>query len=314
MKKYILKRLLQLIPVLFGVTFLSFALIYSVSGDAVDMLYENVGGAVSDEVKEAMRQKLGLNRSFLGQYGDWLMGVLKGDMGMSYISGKPVFKTFINKLPNTIYLAVSSIVVTVFISILLGIAAAVRQNKFIDYLIRFFSFVGNAMPGFFVSLLLILIFSVKLKWFLVVGDTGFRSIILPTCTLSIAMSAKYIRQVRMVVLEELSKDYVTGARARGVSESAILFNNVLKSAMITIVTLIAMSLGSLLGGTAIVESIFLWDGVGKWAVDSIIMRDYPAILAYVVWMAIIYVAVNLVSDILYHILDPRVSLGGREDN
>ena len=144
------------------------------------------------------------------------------------------------------------------------------------------------------------------------NGTTMRGAILPTLTLAIAMSAKYLRQVRATFLEELGKDYVLGAKARGVRESVTLWKSVLKSAMLTIITLLALSIGSLLGGTAIIESIFMWDGVGKLAVDSITMRDYPLIQAYVVWMAIIYVVVNLITDILYHVLDPRIRLGVQE--
>ena len=141
------------------------------------------------------------------------------------------------------------------------------------------------------------------------GGVDFESALMPTLTLSIAMSAKYLRQVRSAVLEELNKDYVQGARARGISERVILWKNVMKASMLTIMTLLALSIGSLLGGTAIIESIFMWDGVGKLAVDAITMRDYPLIQAYVVWMAVIYVLVNLITDLLYHALDPRIRLG-----
>ena len=170
--------------------------------------------------------------------------------------------------------------------------------------------VGNSLPNFFVALLLMQLFSIKWKLLPVIsGGTTLQSAILPTLTLAIAMSAKYMRQVRAAVLEELNKDYVLGAAARGVRRRVILWKSVLKSAMLTILTLLALSIGSLLGGTAIIESIFMWDGVGKLAVDAITMRDYPLIQAYVVWMAIIYVMVNLVTDILYHVLDPRIRLG-----
>lgn len=165
------------------------------------------------------------------------------------------------------------------------------------------------MPGFFVALLLMYLFSLKLGWFPVMGNgQGWKSIVLPTLTLAIAMSAKYTRQIRATVLEELKKDYVVGARARGVRERKILVGSVLKASMLTIVTLLSLSIGSLLGGTAIMESIFMWDGVGKMAVDAILTRDYPVIQVYVVWMAIIYVMVNLVTDIIYHYLDPRIRL------
>ena len=312
MKKYIGKRLLQLLPVLLGVTFLSFAMMRAAGSDAITELYGDKG-AVAQEIIDAKRAELGLDQPFLVQYGAWLRGLLTGDMGVSYVSGKNVFDTFVSKLPATLLLTCLSIVTTVVISIPLGIWAAVRQDRFVDYFLRFFSFIGNSLPNFFVALLLMRLFSIKWKLLPVISNgTTKRGAILPTLTLAIAMSAKYLRQVRATVLEELGKDYVLGAKARGVRESVTLWKSVLKSAMLTIITLLALSIGSLLGGTAIIESIFMWDGVGKLAVDSITMRDYPLIQAYVVWMAIIYVVVNLITDILYHVLDPRIRLGVQE--
>lgn len=310
MRKYVVRRLLQLIPIILGITFLSFALMNTVSGDVVDMMFENNGGAVAQEIIDEKKAELGLDRPFIIQYASWLGGLLTGDMGISYVSGQNVFETFISKLPNTILLTASSVFLTIVISIPCGILSAVKKNQCIDYAIRFFSFLGNSLPNFFVSLMLLLIFAVKLSWLPVIGSgNDLKSMILPTLTLTIAMSAKYTRQVRAAVLEELSKDYVMGARARGIKENVILYRSVLKAAMLTIVTLLALSIGSLLGGTAIVESIFMWDGVGKMAVDAVTMRDYPIIQAYVVWMAIIYVVVNLITDLIYYYLDPRVRIG-----
>ncbi len=307
MKTYIAHRLLQLIPIVLGITFFSFALMQSVAGDAVDALYDNISGGVSEEIKAERRAELGLDKPFLVQYANWLKGLVQGDMGISYLSGKAVFPTFMSKLPATLLLMVSSISLTVTVSIPLGVLAAVRQNRILDYVVRGLTFAGNSLPGFFTSLLLIYFFSLKLRLLPVMGGTiSLKSIILPTLTLAIAMSSKYIRQVRVTVLEELQKDYVTGARARGVRESVIMYASVLKTAMLTIITLLALSIGSLMGGTAIIETIFMWDGVGKLAVDAILMRDYPMIQAYVIWMALIYVAVNLVTDLLYHFLDPRI--------
>ena len=309
MNKYIGKRFLQLIPVLLGITFLSFAMMRAAGSDAIIELYGDKG-AVAQEIVDAKRAELGLDQPFLVQYGSWLKGLLTGDMGVSYVSGKDVFRTFVSKLPATLLLTALSIGATVVISIPLGIWAAVKHDQFTDYFLRFFSFIGNSLPNFFVALLLMQLFSIKWKLLPVIsGGTTVQSAILPTLTLAIAMSAKYMRQVRAAVLEELNKDYVLGAAARGVRGRVILWKSVLKSAMLTILTLLALSLGSLLGGTAIIESIFMWDGVGKLAVDAITMRDYPLIQAYVVWMAIIYVLVNLVTDILYHVLDPRIRLG-----
>ncbi len=309
MNKYIGKRFLQLIPVLLGITFLSFAMMRAAGSDAIIELYGDKG-AVAQEIIDAKRAELGLDQPFLTQYGAWLRGLLTGNMGVSYVSGKDVFGTFVSKLPATLLLTALSIGATVIISIPLGIWAAVKHDKFTDYFLRFFSFIGNSLPNFFVALLLMQLFSIRWRLLPVIsGGTTLQSAILPTLTLAIAMSAKYMRQVRAAVLEELNKDYVLGAAARGVRGRVILWKSVLKSAMLTILTLLALSIGSLLGGTAIIESIFMWDGVGKLAVDAITMRDYPLIQAYVVWMAIIYVMVNLVTDILYHVLDPRIRLG-----
>lgn len=294
---------------------------YLAGGDAVTATLENQGVAVSQEIIDAKKHELGLDKPFIEQYGTWLVGLMTGDMGVSYVSDKEVFATFTSKLPATIVLTIVSVLLTIVISVPLGILAAVKQNRFTDYLIRVLSFIGNSLPNFFVALLLILVFSVCLGWFPVVsssiGKTGLASLsiqgtILPAFTLAIAMSSKYTRQIRATVLEELNKPYVIGACARGISERTILVKHVLKSCMIMIVTLLALSIGDLLGGTAIVETIFQWDGVGKLAVDSITMRDYPLIQAYVVWMAIIYVMVNLVADLVYHRLDPRVRLGGEK--
>lgn len=313
MKKYIFHRILQLIPVLIGITFLSFAMMRLAGSDAITELYGDKG-AVAQEIIDAKRAELGLDKPFFTQYLAWLGGLLRGDMGVSYVSGKDVFGTFISKLPATLLLTALSIGMTVVISIPLGILAAVRQDKFTDYLLRFFSFLGNSLPNFFVALLFMEIFSIELKIFPVISQgLSIKSAVLPTLTLALAMSAKYMRQVRATVLEELSKDYVTGAKARGVPGFLVLWKSVLKSAMLTILTLLSLSIGNLLGGTAIVESIFMWDGVGKLAVDSITMRDYPMIQAYVVWMAVIYVAVNLMTDLLYHTLDPRIRLGVVQD-
>lgn len=312
MKKYVLHRFLQLIPVLIGITFLSFAMMRIAGSDAIIELYGDKG-AVAEEIIAAKQAELGLDKPFLTQYLAWVGGMMRGDMGVSYVSGKAVFPTFLSKLPSTLLLTALSIGMTVVISIPLGVLAAVRHDRFTDYFLRFFSFVGNSLPNFYVALLLMQIFSIKLKWLPVISKgLSVQSAMLPTLTLAIAMSAKYMRQVRATVLEELNKDYVIGAKARGVRSSVVLWKSVLKSSMLTIITLLALSIGNLLGGTAIIESIFMWDGVGKLALDAITMRDYPMIQAYVVWMAMIYVMVNLTCDLLYHALDPRIRLGVRQ--
>ena len=311
MKKYVILRLLQMIPILLAITFLSFALMRIAGSDAVLARMENTGIVVSQEVLDEARAELGLDRPFLVQYFVWLGNLLHGDMGNSYISGRDVFSTFISKLPATLLLTALAMAMTVVISVPLGILAAVRQNRFLDYVIRIGSFFGNSLPNFFVGLLLMYFFAIRFRIFPVISaQVSLQGAILPALTLAIAMSAKYLRQVRAAILDELGKEYVTGAAARGIRFSTTLFKSVIRAALVTIITLMTMSIGSLLGGTAIVESIFMWDGVGNLAVDAINMRDYPMIQAYVMWMAIIYVCVNLITDLSYRLLDRRVRLGG----
>lgn len=313
MRNYALRRLLQLIPILLILTFLSFGMMRLAGSDAVLQKMENTGMAVSQETIDDARAELGLDKPFLTQYFVWLGNLLHGDMGTSYVSGQEVFPTFVSKLPATLLLTAVTIVLTVVISVPLGVWAAVRQNRWADYVIRTASFLGNSMPNFFVGLLLLYVFAIRLAWFPVISrGVTLRNVVLPSLTLAIAMSAKYLRQVRAAVLEELGKAYVAGAKARGVRFSVTLTKSVLRSCLVTILTLLTLSIGSLLGGTAIVESIFMWDGVGKLAVDAINMRDYPMIQAYVMWMAILYFCVNLVTDLSYRALDPRIRLGVRK--
>ncbi|SDI70861.1 peptide/nickel transport system permease protein [Pseudobutyrivibrio sp. 49] len=307
--KYSIKRILQLIPILIAITFLSFAMMRLAGSDVVEQKMLNTGQVVSEAQLQAAKAELGLDKPFLVQYFVWFGKLLHGDMGVSYVSGKDVFETFISKLPATLFLTVTSILLTIVISIPLGIISAVYKNKFWDYLIRFISFIGNSMPNFFVSLVLMYFLGIRLGWFPIISkDMSLSAVAMPTFTLAIAMSAKYLRQVRATVLDELSKDYILGAKSRGVKFSVILWKSVMRECLVTIITLLALSIGSLLGGTAIVESIFMWDGVGKMAVDAINMRDYPIIQAYVMWMAIIYVTVNLITDLSYRLLDPRIRL------
>lgn len=294
-------------PILLGITFLSFSMMHIAGSDVIVQKYDNAGITVAQDIIDAERAKLGLDKPFLAQYLEWLGKIAKGDMGTSFVSGKNVFDSFIVKLPATLLLTAASIFLTIVISIPLGIIAAINKNNYIDYVIRGFSFIGNSMPNFFISLVLMYFISIKLGLLPVISTSiSLKSVILPSLTLAIAMSSKYLRQVRATVLEELSKGYIVGEKARGIRFHTTLFKSVLRVSLITIVTLLALSIGSLLGGTAIVESIFMWDGVGKLAVDSINMRDYPMIQAYVMWMAFIYVSINLITDILYSYLDPRI--------
>ena len=311
MKKYLLKRLLRLIPVFLGVTILAFLLTGLSSVDAVDLKESSSGGVMSEAEKEAMREELGLNEPKAVQYLQWLKNALRGDFGESYISGKPVLVSFCEKLPATIALAALALAMTVCLSFPLGILSVKYQNTWADRSISLFCFAGNSFPGFFTALLLLYFFSLKWNLFPVLSmGKGWKSCVLPAATLAVSMTAKYTRQVRSAVLSELEQEYVAGARARGLSENRILFGNVLKSVLLRMVTLLFLSAGSLLGGTAIVETIFMWNGVGKMAVDAVSMHDIPVIQAYLVWMAAIYLLLHLIADLLMGALDPRAKLEG----
>lgn len=305
--KYVLKRLLSLIPILFAITFVSFGMMRLAGSDVIEQKMENTGETASAETIENEKKALGLDKPFLTQYFVWLRGVLRGDMGKSYVSGKDVFQTFIAKLPATLYLTFLSLLLTAAVSIPLGILCAVCRGRWVDILLRILTFIGGSMPNFFVSLVLLYLFAIVFPVFPVISKgIDPESAALPAITLAIAMSSRYIRQIRAAVLGELAKPYVTGERARGIPFRRTLFGSVLRSCLGALIPLAALSLGSLLGGTAVVESIFRWDGVGKMAVDAIAMRDYPVIQAYVMWMAILYVFVNLAADLALRLADPRI--------
>lgn len=304
-------RFLALVPVLLAITFVTFALLRLAGGDVVTQKMENTGQVLSPEVVAEARRELGLDRPFLVQYARWLAGILQGDMGKSYVSGLDVFDTFVSKLPATLLLAGAAVGLTALVSVPLGTLAAMRRGGVVDRAVRLLTFVGNSAPNFFVALLLMYVFAIRLELLPVLSrEPSLRGAILPALTLATAMSAKYVRQVRAAVLDELQKPYVEGARARGVPEWRTMLFGVLRASGVTIVTLLALSIGSLLGGAAIVETIFMWDGVGRLAVEAIRMRDYPIILAYVMWMSVIYVTVNFLADLTYRKLDPRIRSEG----
>lgn len=309
MVKYIFKRFIQLIPVLLGITFLVFLLTYFSPGDPAFIKLTSTDVTPTPELLEQVREEMGLNKPFIVQYFDWLKGIVHGDFGMSYKFNKPVYDVIKARLPATFKLAGASLLLMIIIALPLGILSAIYKNRVLDYVIRIISFLGISMPGFWLGLLLMYVFSLKLGVLPVMGDSGFKSIILPSVTLAISMSSKYIRQLRVAILEEISKDYVIGAKSRGLKNRTILYKHVLQNSLISIITLLGLSIGSLLGGTAIVETIFGWPGVGELAIQAISNRDYPLIQGYVVWMTVIYVFVNLLVDILYQFIDPRIALG-----
>ena len=296
-----------MILILFGVTFLVFGLMYISPGDPAQKKLTAGGIAVSEDVLEETREEMGLNRPFLVQYGDWLGKALRGDLGTSFKDGIPVGEKLLKGIKYTAILSVSSFLLAVLVSIPLGIYSAVRQNRFGDYLIRFLSFIGNSLPNFLISVLLMYFFCIKFKIFPIIAEQSLKGLFLPALTLAVPMMSQFIRQIRAEVLEQLHQPYVSGARARGVKERFILFGNVLHNSMIPIVTVLGLSVGSLMAGSVVVETIFMWPGLGKLAMDSITARDYPVVQGFVILMAVIYGLVNLITDLSYHRLDPRVN-------
>lgn len=301
------RRLLQIVIVLFGISFFTFGLTYLSPGDPAEIMLTECGNIPTPELLEQTRAELGLDKPFLVQYGNWLKGVLTGDMGKSYSMKVPVVEKLVSCFFPTLKLALASLLIMILFSIPLGILSAVYHNRWPDYLVRGLTFFGVSVPNFWIGLILLSIFGVQLRWVTVSGgSTDFKSLVLPAVTLAIAMSAKYTRQVRIAVLEELQQDYVTGARMRGISEKKILWKHVLPNATLPLVTLLGLSLGSLLGGTAVVEIIYNWLGLGSMAVKAISCRDYPLVQGYVLWIALLYMGINLLVDLSYERLDPRL--------
>ena len=306
MRRSIIRRVLQFIPVLLGITFLAFLLIYLSPSDPVSVRMSAGGISVSPEIMESMRRSMGLDRPLLIQYGDWLWNILHGNMGKSYITDADVLDQILKALPYTLKMAGASLLLTLCISIPVGILTAAMQNSKFDYVVRVMAFVGNALPNFIIALCLMFIFSYRLGWIPVLATTKPIGLILPALTLALVMSSRYIRQIRAAMLDELGKGDVVGLRSRGLSETTILYKNVLKNIMVTVITLTGISLGSLLGGTVIVETVFTWPGLGNLIMEGISQRDYPVVQAVIVWMASAFMVVNLLTDISYTVFNPKI--------
>lgn len=307
--KKILSRLLQIVIVLIGISFLTFLLTYLAPGDPAQIMLTSSGIMPTPSEVAALREQMGFNDPFFVQYFRWLVNALHGDFGVSFSLNKPVVELLLARLWPTLKLTIFSMVLMLVVSVPLGMISAVKKDSWIDNLVRGVTFLGVSIPNFWVGLLLMLLFCVKLKLLPVICSGGdFKSMILPAVTLAVAMSAKYTRQVRTAILEELGQDYVVGARARGVKERKILWRNVFPNSLLPLITMFGLSVGSLLGGTAVVEVIFSYPGLGSLAVAAITSNDYNLIQGYVLWIALIYMVINLLVDISYNFVDPRMRL------
>lgn len=303
MYKYIIKRFLMMIPVVIGVSLLVFVVLKMTPGDPARV----VAGAEADEATvEQIREELGLNKPLLQQYADYMIGLLHGDMGTSYTTGKPVADEILSRIPTTFILAFSGVLVAVLIGIPLGIISATKQYSILDYISTLLALAGVAMPNFWLGLMLILLFSLKLGW-LPSGDavtwTGY---ILPAITLGVGATANFMRTTRSSMLEVIRQDYIRTARAKGAGESRVVIRHALRNAMIPVITVIGLQIGTLLGGAVVNETVFSLPGLGTLMINSINQKNEPVVLGCLITFAFIFSLVNLFIDILYAFIDPRI--------
>ncbi|MGK5510303.1 nickel ABC transporter permease [Brevibacillus formosus] len=309
MKQYIVKRLLSGIIVLFGLSVFTFLLIHLIPGDPVRIM---LGQRATVEQIESLRGELGLNKPLVVQYLDYASGVLKGDLGTSLKTGRPVSTEIADRFPATAKMAVASLVVAVVIGIGLGVLAAKYKDTPIDGAIMTFSTFGMSIPGFWLGLLVILVFSVHLGWFPIAGGTGIKDMVLPAFTLGTLMATALSRITRAGMVEVLSNDYIRTARAKGMNERIVLLRHAFRNVMIPIVAVIGLELAGLLGGAVIIEQVFGWPGVGTLAIQAISSRDFPMIQGTTLFIGAVYVLVVILIDVLYAILDPRIDYAAKE--
>jgi peptide/nickel transport system permease protein len=307
MTQYIIRRFLQLIPITFGILTLVFSLIHMIPGDpAVQIAGEN---ARAEDVV-AVRKALGLDQPLWTQYVSYLSHVIRGDFGKSFQTNEAVSTQIAQRYPATIELAFGSMVVALIVAFPLGIISAIYRNSWIDNLARFFALIGVSMPSFWFGPLLIIAFAINHTWFPVSGrDEGLRSLVLPAVTMGLALAAILTRMIRVSLAEELTQLYVTTAVAKGVTRAKAIFRHALKNALIPVITVLALQFGSLLTGAIITEQIFSWPGLGRLLLTSISNRDYPQVQASILVIALTYILVNFLSDLLYGVVDPRIKLG-----
>ncbi|MCK5779573.1 MAG: ABC transporter permease [Psychrilyobacter sp.] len=303
MHKYIIKRLLLLIPVLLGVSFLVFSIMSFTPGDPAQLI---LGESAPKIQVEMLRKEMGLDDPFLIQYGRFVINAVQGDFGRSYTSGREVFGEIFQRFPNTLILAVIGVIIAILIGIPVGIISATKQYSLMDSISMIGALLGVAMPNFWLGLMLILFFSVGLGWLPSGGFGGWKSLILPSITLGTGAAAIITRMTRSSMLEVIRQDYIRTARAKGVTEKKVINKHALKNALIPVITVVGLQFGYLLGGAVLTETVYSWPGVGRMMVEAIRSKDTPVVLAAVLFLATTFSIVNLLVDILYGFVDPRV--------
>ncbi len=304
MAGFLIKRFLQAVFVVFVVTLtVSYAIRFT--GDPALMLAQGAG-SVTEEDLVRIREGLGLNQPFLAQYAQFIAGMFRLDFGRSFMGGTPVSQLIASALPATMLLAFASLIVSIAISIPLGIRAAVARGKWADQTIRILSLIGLSFPNFWLAIMLVLLFSIVLKWLPPSGMDGFASFIMPALTMGIILTATNVRLVRTAMLETLQSQYIMVARAKGLSESKVLYKHALRNCAIPLITYFGLQFGGLLGGIVVVELVFNWPGMGTLAFDAVASRDYPVLQAVITVLSLMIVFVNLLVDIAYGLVDPRI--------
>ena len=306
---YLTQRLAALPVVLLGISVVTFALMSLVPGDPAELLLRSQGSEPLPEAVAALRAQLGLDAPLPMRYARWVAGLAQGDLGISYRSRSPVAEELALRFPATLQLAIAALASAVALALPAGLLSAVRPNGRLDLAARLLSLVGNSIPSFWLALLLILLFSVTLRWLPAVGSGTPAHVILPALALGVGLAARLTHLLRASLLEVLRQDYVRTAYAKGLSERAAVTRHALKNALLPVVTVLGASFGDLLGGAAIVETIFAWPGIGRYAVNAIFLRDYPVIQGCVLYLALAFVALNLLVDVSYRWLDPRLHFG-----
>ena len=303
MLKYIGKRLLMLIPVILITSFLIFWAMSLTGGDPAMIVAGE--GATTEEI-EAVREELGLNDPFMVRYFNYVKGMVTGDMGKSYVTNKDVFKTFMEKLPNTLMLGGAAVLIAIVIALPLGIYTAIHQNTWKDTAGMVFALFGTSMPNFWLGLMLIIIFSLKLGWLPSGGKGGFDTLILPALTVGLGLAALITRTTRSSMLDVIRQDYMTTARAKGCSEKRVIFTHGLKNALIPIITAIGLQMSMVITGSVLAETVFSWPGIGRLVYDSIAKRDTPMVTGSIILCSVFMCLINLFVDLVYAFFDPRI--------
>jgi peptide/nickel transport system permease protein len=304
MRVYLLRRFLQSVLVLFGVSFVVFGILFLTGDPALVLLPPDA----SLEDIARFRKEMGFDRPFLVQYGRFLYGAVRGDFGQSVRHGEPAFDLVMERMPATFELSGAALLIALCLAIPAGIVSAVRRNSVLDYFSTVVALLGQSMPTFWLGIMLILLFSVQLNLLPSSGRGGWQHMLLPAVTLGLFTTARITRLTRSGMLEVLNQDYIRTARAKGVANPPVVWKHALKNAAIPIVTIVGIELGTLLGGSVITETIFAWPGVGRLSVQAIYNRDYPVVQAAVFTLSATFVLVNLIVDVLYTYLDPRIRL------